>query len=580
MCGQTAKNDSPRDLGACNSTKSRVQHTPGRISRLVVPILVLHTGMLAWGAFRHSPTVDEPAYLASGISHWEFYRFDLYRVSPPLVRLVAALPVRMANPEYDWSRFQGSPGLRTEHGVGSSFLLANGKRSFWLITLGRWACIPFSLLGAYACYRWSMELFGQSSAVTALLIWCFSPNILAHGQLLTPDIGVTALSLATCYAFWRWSQNPTWLRSFVSGGTLGLAVLAKTNAVALFPALVVGISLHAISAKQLRNGRTVARAFVAFVVSLYVINLGYGFAGSCRQLGDYEFFSETLGADDKSNRFQGTILESAPVPLPTPFLEGIDLQRRDFENSNGAMKTYLRGQWYDHSWWWYYFYVIGVKVPIGTWGLVLIGGTRALLLNSQQRRADCLCYLMIPGAALFALACSQTGFGHSLRYVLPAFPFAFVLASAAMCRTIDKWQRYLSEASLTWMLASSFFVFPHSLSYFNELAGGPRNGHFHLLDGNFEWGQDVLYAREWIESHPEKWPVYTACWGHLPLKDMGLTLEEPDLGSEPSIPPGWYLISVNYLRGEYRLRRPELARFRLHKETDRVTYTLYVYRIP
>ncbi len=28
----------------------------------------------------------------------------------------------------------------------------------------------------------------------------------------------------------------------------------------------------------------------------------------------------------------------------------------------------------------------------------------------------------------------------------------------------------------------------HSISYFNELAGGPENGSAHLLDSNIDWG--------------------------------------------------------------------------------------------
>ncbi len=580
MCAQANEIDSPSGQKLCESTKPGMQRATRPSSRFVVLILAVHTGMIAWGALRHSPTVDEPAYLASGISHWTFGRFDLYRVSPPLVRMVAALPIGMAGAQYDWRRYQGGPGVRAEHRVGQSFLVANGECSFSLITLGRWACIPFSLLGAWICYRWAGELFGPWPAVTALLIWCFSPNILAHAQLLTPDIGATSLSLATCYAFWRWSKVPTWRRATISGGTLGLAVLAKTNAVALFPALLLGISLHAILSKRHWTRMTVAQVFVAFAISVYVINLGYGFEGSFRRLGDYDFFSRALGSKEARNRFQGTILEHTPVPLPAAFLEGIDLQRRDFENSHGTMKTYFRGQWYDHGWWWFYLYVISMKVPIGIWILALIGAINIVLCRASSRQIECICYLLIPGVALLALACSQTGFGHGVRYVLPAFPFAFIIASAAMCGIVSNWQRRTAFSALLWTLASSLCVFPHTYSYFNEFGGGPRNGHFHLLDGNVDWGQDVLYTRDWLESHPEKKPVYTACWGLLPLEELKIDFTEPDLGTGSSLPSGWYLISVNHLRGDTRLGHPELARFLLHEPAQLVTYTVYAYHVP
>lgn len=52
----------------------------------------------------------------------------------------------------------------------------------------------------------------------------------------------------------------------------------------------------------------------------------------------------------------------------------------------------------------------------------------------------------------------------------------------------------LVAASLGWFLASSLWIYPHSLSYFNESIGGPLNGPKHLLGSNVDWGQDLLYA--------------------------------------------------------------------------------------
>lgn len=38
-------------------------------------------------------------------------------------------------------------------------------------------------------------------------------------------------------------------------------------------------------------------------------------------------------------------------------------------------------------------------------------------------------------------------------------------------------------------------VYPHYLAYFNELAGGPRNGYQSLVDSNLDWGQDLKELR-------------------------------------------------------------------------------------
>lgn len=541
---------------------------------IVATILLCHVGLCMRGATVHSPTVDEPAYLASGLSHWRIGRFDLCKVSPPLVRLLAAVPVLFARPKYDWNRYQAAPGVRSEHTVGSDFLAANGERSFWLFTLGRWACLPFTIAGAIVTFQWATALFGIASGYAALLLWCFSPNILAHAQLLTPDIGVTALCVTACYTFWRWSEQPSWGRTFAWGLLMGIALLAKTNAVVLLAGFPVITALKWFTGRRKRHYRSAFQFIVGLALATYTLNLGYGFEGSFRSLGDYEFFSRTLTTAEGTNRFRGSMLHSIPTPVPSAFLEGIDLQRRDFENQNGVMKTYLRGKWYDHGWWWYYFYVVAVKVPHGT---LILCAVSPFLIRKHPRACDIFLYVAFPGLLLFGLPCSQTGFGHSLRYILPAAPFAFLIASSAFAFS-NGIRFFVCGAILLSVLCSSLRSYPHTLSYFNELAGGPANGHFHLLDGNMDWGQDLLLIREWLKDHPENDQVYVSYWGFLPLRELGIEAAFPRLTNEALL-PGTYLISVNHLRGEFRQRRPALQALARHPETGAISPSIRIIQV-
>jgi hypothetical protein len=98
------------------------------------------------------------------LSHWEFGRFDLFGVNPPLVGMVAVLPVVAAGYETDWSGFHDAPGARPEVSIGRDFIKANGERSSWLVTIARWACIPFSVIGALLCFFWSRGLWGHNGA--------------------------------------------------------------------------------------------------------------------------------------------------------------------------------------------------------------------------------------------------------------------------------------------------------------------------------------------------------------------------------------------------------------------------------
>ena len=75
-----------------------------------------------------------------------------------------------------------------------------------------------------------------------------------------------------------------------------------------------------------------------FAIGLYVINLGYGFEGSFRRLGEYTFASRALAGlgswaehGGGGNRFQSGWLGRIPVPLPYNYVLGIDRQKADFE---------------------------------------------------------------------------------------------------------------------------------------------------------------------------------------------------------------------------------------------------------
>ncbi|MBA3314633.1 MAG: hypothetical protein H0T47_15270 [Planctomycetaceae bacterium] len=182
------------------------------VRRWAVPVAVtillsIHAGLLAYAATRHSPTLNEPGHLVAGLSYWEFGRFEVYRVNPPLTRLVAALPVLAAGYEMDWSRFHDGPGARPEFALGEDFVKANGERSIWLFTIARWACIPISVIGGIFSFLWGRELYGAAAGLVSLALWCTDPNILAHAELITPDAAATTFGVGAGYTFWRCSNS-------------------------------------------------------------------------------------------------------------------------------------------------------------------------------------------------------------------------------------------------------------------------------------------------------------------------------------------------------------------------------------
>jgi hypothetical protein len=619
-----------------------------RVRRLaVVCLLMMQAALLAWQGYRCSPVIDEPGHLVAGISHWKFERFDLYRVNPPLVRLVAALPMLLVDPKADWSTFTENPYGRPEFSIGYAFTTANGFETFRYFMLARWACLPFCLIGSYYCFRWGSDLYGAAAGMTSLALWCFCPNILGNGALITPDTAAAALGVTAGYYFWRWLRRPTWTSAFVAGLILGVAELTKSTwiiLVALWPFMWLvwrvrtprrrsagACEQTAVSSISPRlptpdsQMPSFAQLSVILLVALYVLNLGYGFEKSCRRLDRFQFISRALGGpkahEQPGNRFTGTWLGSLPVPLPENYVIGLDVQRFDFERGKWS---YLRGEHKEGGWWYYYLYAMLVKMPVGT--LVLLAltmtatvfrVTRAVLramrgcasgtdgddTNGRSWRDECV--LLAPALLVILFVSSQTGFNRYLRYVLPAFPFLFIWAGQlarhaasfclssrsifprASCSTNSQRLHRFVPLLLTASIISSLSTYPHSLSYFNECAGGPLSGHEHLADGNIDWGQDLLHLRHWCLAHPDARPLYLVYNGSVDPKISEVDFEDASLeamsASKASFdgPPksGWCAISIHELYGqkESTERYGWLQRL---QPVARVGYSILVYHVP
>jgi hypothetical protein len=514
------------------------------------------------------------SHLVAGVSHWEFGSFRVYPVNPPLTRLLAAIPVVASRPKMDWKHFHGEPGGRPESQLGRDFAAANPECSQWFCTLARWMCIPFSWLGAWICFRWARELFSERAGLLALSFWCFSPNILGNAMLITPDTGATAFGLAASYAFWRWLKTPQWSWTVTSGIALGIAELTKFTWLVLFiwwPLLWISWRPRdATPRSDLRRwggqGRLLA---FSLVLALYTIGLGYGLEGLFQPLGKFHFVSKLLADTDEiagqevarpgTNRFANSLFANAPIPLPKNFVVGVDLQKRDCESYPG--KSYLRGVFQDRGWWYFYLYALAIKLPLGF--LILFAIACAIHVMPEPNGPSMgwrdTSALLGPAAIILGLLSSQTAFTIHLRYVLPALPYLFIWCSRVVY-LITPSRRLLAPlvvGTSLWCVSSSLWIYPHSLSYFNELVGGPNHGSAHLIDSNLDWGQDLIYLKDWLATHPHARPLKLAYFGNFDPRHVGIDYELPkptapsdDVANVSGGPKEyWCAISVGFLRG-------------------------------
>jgi len=119
------------------------------------------------------------------------------------------------------------------------------------------------------------------------------------------------------------------------------------------------------------------------ITSLFVVNLGYGWNGSFRRLGSFDFRSTRLSGNEMplhvvwGNVFRESAFSEVPVPLPADFVLGIDAQYRDFEFN--LFYPYLLGEWNRDGFPLFYVWYYILKMPIGLLVLSNLGAVTILI---------------------------------------------------------------------------------------------------------------------------------------------------------------------------------------------------------
>lgn len=433
------KQTNPTPARAAAAPASPAALVPARwpTSALVAALLALFTLNALYAAVRNSGTCDElGAHIPSGYLYWKTGQFAGGVDNPPLGQLLIALPIVLTGCEYE---------LFTEQHL----------------LLFRLPALLMGLLLAGLVWRLATELWGRDAGLAALLLVVLSPNILAHATLATLDLPITFFVLLSVYALWRYVARPTILRLVLLSLALAAAVLTKVQGLLLLPIIAVALVLFVLwrppaGARRLH----LAASWLIMPAVLYaLIHVAY------------------LHAPFSAGRV-----------LPPPFGEALAAK---FQHSATGHFAYLLGDYSQTGWWYYFPVAILLKTPLPALLLVLV----ALPRKHSGRVAV---FVLLPLAVLLAAAL-RSRINIGLRHVLPLYPFLFILAGyGATCLWRRRWQRIGLGVLGAWYLVAAVYITPHHLSYFNELTGGPHNGHKYLLDSNYDWGQNDHYLREHV----------------------------------------------------------------------------------
>ena len=550
---------------------------------LTISLLLLAFGLGLNSLVGDSPTMDEQNHLARGAAIAFTADPRLSVEHPPLINalsgfmlhLVPAVPLPTDHPS--WQR---EPIEIFWYVFADQFLWTyNRHQVSLLIFLGRLPILWLTLLLGTAVYAAAQRLWGGRAGLLALTVLLFDPNILAHGRLITTDLGGTATAfVATMCLWWQWRKptniagtRPWWKGAIWLALPLGLAFASK-----LLTLLFVFIwSLMALLLPTPRRMGNLLQLWLAGFFSIAVVWLIFGL-----EWGPFLFLDERLAW---LNPYTG--------PMPT-FWSGIE---RILLLSGGGRATFLLGQFSDNGFWLYFPIAWLVKTPLP----LLVGWPVAAVyfLRDGQTRGRAL-FLLLPPLLYFAFSLtSALNIGY--RHLLPMLPFAAVLIGGLAQRDkglgtgddTSHFSLFTSHFSLLLpFLLPALLIHPHYLSFFNLTAGGPSHGHTILIDSNIDWGQDLLRLRAWMTEN-EVDEVKLAWFGTADPAYYGIPYQPLpglprhfdlwwNLPFDPQAPsPGIYAISASNL-GELPLTDKHVfAYFRAREPDDRVGYSILIYRI-
>jgi len=493
------------------------------------------------GSRNESLTWDEPSFISAGYSYLTTRQFVLNPSHPPLTQELIAFPLLFLN-------VHRPPGKPTDWLVKVNPVAEYGRDLIYEMNnnpfgITFWARLTPHILGSalvLIAFFWGKKLVGPWAALIASILIAFCPNLIAHSKVATEDISCTFFMFLAVWSFWYSCQERTTQSVFISGLLTGLALLSKFTALLLLPIYVIIIAIS-----MVRDYKGFLPRFAvlsgAFTITCFVVTIaGYDFQPSLYVKGISSIYTDTI-----------------PNYL-----------------------FYLYGWISPKPWWYYNLAAFIVKVPVPA--IILIITSLILITVTKMRDNPHLPFLVVPPIIIIVVSFFDAK-NLGLRRILPAFPFLYmIVAYAAKHCQFNRAGKFLFTALLCWTVYDCIAIYPHHLSYFNEVAGGPLNAPYLLDDSNIDWGQDLPSLAQWQRQHPEARPLKLLYFGTAKPEAYGVEaleftqsdIEKPQKGT-------YYAISVHNLIGFRKLR------FTTGKDVDWLTkfqpvgragYSIYIYR--
>ena len=562
-----------------------------RAEAACVCLLLLMGANLLSVVWRKGLTADEFYHVPAGYYHLTAGEFRVNPEHPPLVKMLAALPLLLVGVEAPPPRYAptAQPGERTDETV-ALFWRANTARfesvSFW----SRLPAVLITLALGWLVFVCARRLFGPRAALLAVLLYAFEPTMLAHGRVVQTDVPAAFSYLLFFHALHSYWLGATTRRALAVGCAAGLALATKFSLVVVVPVFAsAALFMFAAAPRRGRRRADVAlQAAAAALAALLLVNAVYYFKSPPPLAGDLAYVARHSPGSAGELESYARVLSKV---VPAPYLLG--LYQVAVHNRNGHLASVM-GR-YGYEGWPLYFpvaFALKTTVPFLCISLAALAWAARRLYRGRERR---MLLLLVP-TLLYAAFAASSRINIGVRHIIPIFPFLFIAGGALLDRVLSSGRSrrvLVAAALLCWVVFEAARAYPHYVPYMNQLAW--RRPHwYYLTDSNVEWGDDVrelaLYQRARGEtrvtaalldggSFNENSIPYVRTLDHYGVEQVNLVAAD---GGPPET--RYVAVGASYLNGAFLLGVPVPQRLKVieyRRRTPEAVFgnSVYLYRV-
>jgi 4-amino-4-deoxy-L-arabinose transferase-like glycosyltransferase len=469
-------------------------------------LLVVLGLQLFFSVRRESQTWDEGNHIFAGYRSWTHADFGLNPEHPPLVKLLATaplLPSQPKSPALEERFFKEDAFLR-----GKEFLYQNDAEK--ILSRTRTAAATLTLLTALLVFFGTREMFGSGAAFITLTLLTFDPNLLAHGALITTDVGLACFMFLSVFMFYRFVMSPSAFRLIMTGVSVGLVLAVKHTGLLILPILFLLMLCEVIQRGKFGDhalkilGSLVLITLIAWVVLWSFYGFRYDARPNGLQLNPP--LTEYINGLKPAEAWPISTAARLRV-LPESYLYGL----ADVKLTANYYTSYVLGKVYAHGVWFYFPVAFLIKSTVGVLALLLL--SLGVVATRRLNRWREILFLLVP-VIFYLLVALTVGMNIGVRHILVVYVFLYVLIGGATWTLIQKSRKwaYVVGVLLLVHAASSLLVFPNYIAYANELWGGPSQTYKYLTDSNSDWGQQLKSVKQYLDQRGVKecWFLYFA----------------------------------------------------------------------